>query len=327
MTPHQLYQEKRRTVEQALSLIHSDTVIGATYVCEPGAAVPGAAPSPASGRNGLVLQHHQGGLPLLLRSRLSHDTFFSSTASSTTITGAGQPAPAAVSYLPFHMHQMPGIAGEPGAGCVFMMAVPPMDAGATLSDPIQQFETEVFPPPRPGCFNQPHIPFLPAPAKGYLISEMRLPHQIRLHLLRQEFMPSAVEQQAAANAAALVPRTATPSRSGARATCPTPWRTLSTKKNDARHLHRDLLRLRRTAHAARVVTNRRTKNFPPDKTVCGFLWGDQPFLHFLDHNPDIELLPSAYVNDPIISPRTTTPGCPSTPPCRCDLTGPGALKR
>lgn len=31
MTPHQLYQEKRRTVEQALSLIHSgDTVIGAT---------------------------------------------------------------------------------------------------------------------------------------------------------------------------------------------------------------------------------------------------------------------------------------------------------
>ena len=33
MTPHQLYQEKRRTVEQALSLIHSgDTVIGDVHL-------------------------------------------------------------------------------------------------------------------------------------------------------------------------------------------------------------------------------------------------------------------------------------------------------
>lgn len=46
-----------------------------------------------------------------------------------------------------------------------------------------------------------------------------------------------------------------------------------------------------------VVTNRR-KNFHTGKTVCGFVWGDQPFYEFIHRNPDIELLPAPYVNDP-----------------------------
>ncbi len=46
-----------------------------------------------------------------------------------------------------------------------------------------------------------------------------------------------------------------------------------------------------------VVTNRR-KNFHPGKTVCGFLWGDQSIYDFVDHNPDIELLSTSWVNDP-----------------------------
>ena len=51
---------------------------------------------------------------------------------------------------------------------------------------------------------------------------------------------------------------------------------------------------------AKGVVNNSRKNFHPGKTVCSFVWGDQDFYDFIDRNPDIELMPSSYVNDPYI---------------------------
>lgn len=296
MTPHQLYQEKRRTVEQALSLIHSgDTVIGATYVCEPVLLYRALHTIAPRVRDVTVWCGITKEVYPFYSDPAYHDTFFVNCIFYDPQARANH-AGGHVSYLPFHMHQMPGIMAnqEPD---VFMMAVPPMDAeGYFYLTPIQQFETEVFHAAKTRIFEvNPHIPFLPT-GKRVHISEITCLIESDCGIsYAPEFMPSAVEQQAAANAAALV-------RDGD--TIQIGLGNLSNAVADALHDKNDLGIYTEIfcAPAGRlmqrgVVTNRR-KNFHPDKTVCGFLWGDQPFYDFLDHNPDIELLPSAYVNDP-----------------------------
>ncbi len=296
MTPQELYRQKKKTVDEALSLVHSgDTIVSGTYACEPLMllhALHTVAPRvrDVSVWCGITKESYPFfSDPAYGDSFFVNSFFYDKQARANHSRGR-------VSYTPFHLHQIPGgiAAQKPN---IFMAAVPPMDEeGYFYLTPIQQIEAEMF-QAAPTCIFEvnPRIPFL-AGGKRVHISEIACLIESDLPIsMPAEHTPSETERQAARNAAALV-------RDGD--TIQIGLGNLSNAVADALHDKHDLgiyteifspaaARLMQSG----VVTNRR-KNFHPGKTVCGFVWGDQPFYDFIDHNPDIELLPSSYVNDP-----------------------------
>ena len=296
MTPQELYQQKKKTVAEALSLVRSgDTIVGGTYVCEP-LQLYRALHTIANRVQdvtvwlGITTENYPFcSNPAYEDAFFVNSFFYDAQARSNHRRGR-------ISYVPFHLHQMPaGIAAQKPD--IFMTAVPPMDKdGYFYLTPIQQIEAEMFQavPTRILEVN-PRLPFLPG-GKRIHISEVSCLIESDLPIsMPAERTPSAAERQAAQNAAALV-------QDGD--TIQIGLGNLSNAVADALPERHDLgiyteifspaaARLMRSG----VVTNR-CKNFHPGKTVCGFVWGDQAFYDFIDHNPDIELLPTSYVNDP-----------------------------
>ena len=296
MTSRELYQQKLGTVDAALSLVHSgDTIVSGTYACEPLTllrALHTIAPRThdVTVWCGITKENYP-----FFSDPAYRDNFFINSFFYDPQARANH-ADGRVSFVPFHMHQMAaGIAAQKPT--VFMAAVPPMDEGGYFYlSPIQQIEVENFhaAPVRILEVN-PHVPLLFTGQKVH-ISDVACVVEADCDVSNApEYTPTAVERQAAANAAALV-------RDGD--TIQIGLGNLSNAVADALHNKNDLgiyteifCTSAGRLMADGIATNCR-KNFHTGKTVCGFLWGDQPFYDFIDHNPDIELLPTPWVNDP-----------------------------
>lgn len=295
MTPRELYRQKLGTVENALSLIKSgDTLISGTYACEPLMilrALHTIAPRVAHVTvwTGITKERYPFFSDPAYRDTFLIDSFFYD-AQARANHAYGK-----VSYIPAHLHQL-GRSIAQAQPDVFAAAVPPMDGeGYFYLSPVMQLEYDACLSAKTRIFEvNPHVPLL----KGHRvhISEVDCVLESDLGVsYAPEFTPSAAERQAAANAAALV-------QDGD--TIQIGLGNLSNAVADALHSKNDLgiyteifCSSAGRLMADGVVTNRR-KNFHPGKTVCGFVWGDQAFYDFIDRNPDIELLPAPYVNDP-----------------------------
>ena len=296
MTPQELYAQKLKTTDQALDLIQSGhTLVAGAYACEPVLLyrkLHTVAPrvDHLTVWTGINKEPYPFFSDPICREKFLIKSFFYDAP-----TRANHPY-GNVTLVPFHMHQLgPGIAAQHPD--VYMAAVPPMDEdGYFYLSPIQQTEVNMFHAAPIRIFEvNPRVPLVPSPQKVH-ISEVTCVIDSQADIsYAPQFTPSAAERQAAANAASLV-------HDGD--TIQFGLGNLSTAVADSLHDKHDL-----GVHteifcspagqlmAEGVITNRR-KNFHPGKTVCGFLWGDQNFYDFVDRNPDIELLPSPYVNDP-----------------------------
>ena len=296
MTTHELYQKKLGTVADALSLIHSgSTIIGGTYACEPVLlyrALHTIAPRVRDVTVWTCITKERYPFfsdPAYRGSFFINSIFYDAQARANHADGR-------VSYLPAHLHQL-GRSIADAQPDVFAAAVPPMDEeGYFHLSPVMQIEDDAFAAARIRVFEvNPHVPLLLTGRKVHVSQGDCLIESDCAVSHPPEFAPTEAERQAAANAAALV-------RDGD--TIQIGLGNLSNAVADALHDKNDLGiyteifctsagRLMQSG----VVTNRR-KNFHTGKTVCGFVWGDQPFYEFIHRNPDIELLPAPYVNDP-----------------------------
>ena len=144
MTPQELYQQKKKTVAEALSLVRSgDTIIGGTYVCEPLQLYRALHTIADRVRDvtvwlGITTENYPFcSDPAYEDAFFVNSFFYDAQARSNHRRGR-------ISYAPFHLHQMPaGIAAQKPD--IFMTAVPPMDKdGYFYLTPIQQIEAEMF---------------------------------------------------------------------------------------------------------------------------------------------------------------------------------------
>lgn len=144
MTPQELYQQKKKTVAEALSLVRSgDTIVGGTYVCEPLQLYRALHTIADRVRDvtvwlGITTENYPFcSDPAYEDAFFVNSFFYDAQARSNHRRGR-------ISYVPFHLHQMPaGIAAQKPD--IFMTAVPPMDKdGYFYLTPIQQIEAEMF---------------------------------------------------------------------------------------------------------------------------------------------------------------------------------------
>ena len=285
-TAQELYQKKRGTVADALALIHSgDTVIGGTYSCEPVTLLRQLHTIAPQVRDVTVwLGITKEPYPFYSDPAYG-ESFFVNSIFYDPQARANHPR-GRVSYLPAHLHQLGNIVNE---------AHPEVFAAA-VSLPLSSEEYEAFGAARTRILEvNPHVPMLYGGRKVH-VSEVDCLIETDCEVFTAEMpKPSEAERQAAQNAASLV-------RDGD--TIQIGIGSLSNAVADALRDKNDLgiyTEMLGTAAgqlmASGVVTNRR-KNFCGGKTICCFTWGDRPFYDFIDHNPDIELHPASWVNDP-----------------------------
>ena len=296
MTSRELYQQRLGTVEDALSLIHSgSTVIGGTYACEPVLlyrALHTIAPRVRDVTVWTCITKEKYPFysdPAYRDNFFVNSIFYDSQARDNHTNGH-------VSYIPAHLHQL-GRSIADARPDVFAAAVPPMDEdGYFYLSPVMQIECDAFAAAKTRVFEvNPHVPLLLTGQKIHVSQVDCLIESDCPVSNSPEFTPTDADLQAAANAAALV-------RDGD--TIQIGLGNLSNAVADALHAKNDLgiyteifCTSAGRLMADGIATNRR-KNFHTGRTVCAFAWGDQPFYDFIDHNPDIELLPASWVNDP-----------------------------
>lgn len=293
-----LYQEKKTTVSGVLAHIESgDVIVGGTYACEPVTLfrqLHTIAPQvyDVTVWTGITKETYLFFSDDACRSSFFINSFFYDAQARANHPGGR------VSYIPAHLHQLSAEIARQKPD-VFMAAVPPMDAEGYLHlSPVMQIEYEPCMAAKKRIFEiNRRIPLLPG-AKKVHISQVTCLIEADCEISTVgEPEPSAVERQAAENAAALV-------RDGD--TIQIGLGNLSNAAADALcgkydlGIHTEILCSATGRLMAKGVVNNSRKNFHPGKTVCSFVWGDQDFYDFIDRNPDIELMPSSYVNDPYI---------------------------
>ncbi len=296
MTPRELYQQKLGTVDAALSFIHSgDTVVSGTYACEPLTllrALHTIAPRThdVTVWCGITKESYPFfSDPAYRDNFFVNSIFYDSQARDNHTNGH-------VSYIPAHLHQL-GRSIADARPDVFAAAVPPMDEdGYFYLSPVMQIECDAFAAAKTRVFEvNPHVPLLLTGQKIHVSQVDCLIESDCPVSNSPEFTPTDADLQAAANAAALV-------RDGD--TIQIGLGNLSNAVADALHDKNDLgiyteifCTSAGRLMADGIATNRR-KNFHTGKTVCAFAWGNQSFYDFINRNPDVELLPAPWVNNP-----------------------------
>jgi acyl-CoA hydrolase len=299
MTPQEIYNTKKVTIDEALSHIRSgDCLAGGTYASEPVALYRRL--HTIAGRVSDVrvwTANEMEDYPFLTEARyqphfLCHSAFYGPT--ERAIHGAGR-----VSYSPWYLSQCGPNLVRADRPRVYMAAVAPMDEeGYFRLSSCLQWEYEAYDASEVHIFEvNPHVPRLKNSPRIH-VSQITCLVESDLPVTHApEVAVTEVERQIGAYAAELI-RDGDTLQIGIGGTSNAVAEALCGKHDLG--VHTELFSSPMGRLMEQGVINNSRKTLHPGKAVCALTWGSEDFYRFLHDNPDVELRPAAYVNDPFV---------------------------
>lgn len=298
MTPQEIYHTKKVSVAEALSHIHSgDCIISGTYAAEP-IQLYSQLHSVTEWATDLRvwLCNTQGDYPFMRERRYwphftYHCAFYG--AKERALHESGR-----ISYFPWYLSQVGPHLPEADRPTVYLAAASPMDEDGYLTiSPCLQWEYEAYPASTVRIFEiNPHVPRLNNAPKVH-ISEITCLVECNNPVSEApEPVISPIEEKIGGYAAELIHDGDT-LQFGIGGTSNAVAEALYDKHDLG--VHTEMFSTPMGRLMQRGVINNSRKNFHPGKAVCAFAWGSRDFYRFIHDNPDIELHPSAQVNDPV----------------------------
>lgn len=298
MTNREIYESKTVTCREALSYIRSgDCIISGTYASEPVQLFSQLHTVTERARDLRVwLCNTQGDYPFMRESR-----YWEYFTYPCTFYGARERAlhqSGRVSYYPWYLSQIGHHLIHTDPPNVYLAAAAPMDEDGYIAiSPCLQWEYETYNTCDIRIFEiNPHVPRMTNAPKVH-ISEVTCLIECDNPVSEvPEPKMSAIEQQIGAYAAELV-RDGDTLQFGIGSTSNAVAEALYNKHDLG--VHTEMFSTPMGRLMDKGIINNSKKNFHPGKAVCAFAWGSQEFYRFIHDNPDVELHPSAYVNDPV----------------------------
>ena len=298
MTPREIYESKKVTWQEALSHIRSnDCLIGGTDPSEP-VQIYSHLHTLIGRVTGLRVWsfNMQGDYPFMTDPRciphfVIHSVFYG--AHERACHRYGQ-----ISHYPWYLSEIPRYVIETDRPTVFIAAVPPMDEDGYFSiSPMLLWELEGFSAADIRIFEvNPKVPRMCGAPKVH-VSEITCLIESDAPISQvPEIRMSPVERQIGAYAAELI-RDGDTLQFGIGSTSNAVAESLCEKHDLG--IHTEMFSTPMQHLMEHGVINNSRKNFHPGKAVCAFAWGDMPFYRFIHDNPQIELCPAAFVNNPV----------------------------
>lgn len=298
MTHQEIYASKKVSVSEALSHIHSgDCIIGGTYASEPVQLYSQLHTITDRVRDVRVwLCNERDDFPFMTDPQYQQYFTFNSAfygANERAMHSGGR-----VSYFPWYLSQVGTHLIEADRPRVYMAAAAPMDdEGYLYISPCLQWEYEAYAACDVLIFEiNPHVPRLCGAPKVHISDVTCLIESDNPVSQAPEPKLGNTERQIAAYVADLIHDGDT-LQFGIGSTSNAVAEALYSKHDLG--IHTEMFSTPMGRLMEKGIINNSRKNFHPGKAVCAFAWGSQDFYRFIHDNPNIELLPSAYVNDPV----------------------------
>ncbi len=297
MSPQEIYESKKRTIEEALQLIQSGQVIATgSYANEPGALLGNLHTIAHRVQDVHVWTGNEGkAYPYMAEAQywdsFVYESFFYGFQ-ARQIHHSHR-----LSYHPGQLHMVGETMAWYNPIDVYMGAVSPMDKeGYFYLSPSMQMEAEWCEAAKLRILEvNPLVPYIYG-AQRVHISQVDAIVESTESLCQEKPLVITDEQRQVAEVAATLVKDGDTVQVGYGGTSSAVVFALEGKQDLG--IHTELLSspLGRLVEKG-VVTNQR-KTLHPGQAVCGFILGDQSFYDYMDHNPHFRLYRTSYVNDP-----------------------------